>query len=305
MLFSGCAPKSQPDSSNDPSPILPTPSFEKSPAASPPGETVLEASPSVSPSEEANVTVEELGIQIEERYGVKLYWDQDSVEYGWSQHPVSDFDALRSCLTLLDEQLALYPENFFQQFKSMGYPMEIMLTDLIINEEDEMADGRSDANDTKTLVVLVVSEEMLGADYSSASNYTRFQYVLHHEIGHTIYQHVCDFDNYETFDIYGEFLDFLPPDYSVGGTFIMDEEYQAYIPENDIDNVYFCDSYAMSNLAENMASLFGYSMCPTPPWTFESPHVQDQLRYFFNAIRKVYGSSDWPAETYWERVLHD
>jgi len=47
------------------------------------------------------------------------------------------------------------------------------------------------------------------------------------------------------------------------------------------------------------------SMCPTPPWTFENPHVRGQLRYFFNAIRKVYGSSDWPAETYWERVLHD
>ena len=298
FLFVGC----------DVSPGV-SPTADESPSVSaqvtePPDVTVSPASKEES-DPYGDMTNEEIRNRIENRYGITVIWggEEVSVEAGppWDELPCLAPGLLRKSLIILDEQLALYPEGFFNQ---MTKPYFILAE--WIRTTDGTVQGYADYGKGYTAIFVTTTEDMLevldwyGDGDIVAEAAIDFQSTLHHEIGHTIFR-MTGFDGANVFD-FDKYFELLPDDF-IPPANIYDDEYRKYIPADDVEQVYFCSLYAMSNPMEFMAELFCLSMKPSLNWTFASPNVQAQLGLFCKAIRDAYDTDNWPEQTYWERAL--
>jgi hypothetical protein len=252
------------------------------------------------------MTTEDLRSRVEERYGVTIIWggEEASVETGppWNEEPCSNLEFLRQSLMIMDEQLALYPEGFFRQMPETYF----ILAECLRRADGSVVQGFADSKKDYTAIFYTAADyafevrEWYGDGDIVAEAAIDFQSTLHHEIGHTVFE-MTGFNGAGVFD-YDEYFAILPDDFTPTIN-IYDEKYKKYIPTDNVDQVYFCSLYAMTNPMEFMAELFCLSMKPSLNWTFASPHIQAQLKLFFGAIREAYDSADWPVQTYWERAL--
>ena len=271
------------------------------PVTEPPN--LIMASPS--PKEESD---EEIRSRIESLYGVTVIWGGDEVfvEPGmgliYDESPCSTPGLLRKALITLDEQLALYPEGFFGQ---MPQPYFIM-AEWVRTATDGTVLGYADYGKGYTAIFATANEDFLEElDWYGEGDIVGqagidFVSTLHHEIGHTVFG-MTSFDGANVFD-FDRYFEILPDGF-VPPVNVNDDSYKKYLPTDDIEQVYFCSLYAMKNPMEFMAELFCLSMKQSLIWTFASPHVQAQLRLFFEAIRDTFNSDGWPEQTYWERAL--
>ena len=71
----------------------------------------------------------------------------------------------------------------------------------------------------------------------------------------------------------------------------------------DINSVYFVDSYAKTYITEDLARLMEYDMIDPYAGTYDymkSDKIQAKLNYFYSCIRSVWDTSGWPSKTSWE-----
>ena len=81
-----------------------------------------------------------------------------------------------------------------------------------------------------------------------------------------------------------------------------------YDSSGNNENTYFIDSYSQTYPTEDRARLFEYLMYnDTEEYSdyLALPHLQDKLKFFFEAIRKGFDSSTWPEKTVWEEKLDE
>ena len=80
---------------------------------------------------------------------------------------------------------------------------------------------------------------------------------------------------------------------------------ESYLTDNDVEHIYFIDSYSKTYPTEDRARIIEYSMVPDA-YTyeyFESSHLQEKLDYLCDCIRECWNSSGWVGKTQWEQFL--
>jgi hypothetical protein len=263
--------------------------------------------------------IDDLRYEIEDNFGIKLiYSDNTYPVRPYDYNIIEDEPTLRSGLQMLNEELALYPEGFFKKLRrGNDIPMTIILSGAITGVLSGAAQGgvMTLSDDGSVVILLQIDGNSWITGETNVFLYLTqpfITYALHHEIGHAIdYFLASPFDPnawYKTMPR-GFFYDILERaklDGEDWENFVSNHDY-VFNP-NSLDNdslkdVYLCDIYSKWDLPEHIASNFGYSMLNLLPVALESPHIQEQLAYYFDLIRTRFEDDSWPETTHWERAL--
>lgn len=224
---------------------------------------------------------EQLRKQIEDTYGVKVKYAQETAGYsvgGMSTTVISDADISQKALINLNLALALYPNGFFQEVKSKGYPLTFYL---IKRYSTDNVTGVTDSSN-KNIVISIAT------DYD-------FIDTLHHEVYHYIEK--CMIANGATFT---SWVTLNPVDFNYG---VIDSTYS--YARTFSEDAFFVNSYAMTDQYEDRASTFEYMMKSSKAsclnygktvW-LKARTMCEQIDYFFNTVT---------ADTteHWERHIY-
>ena len=200
--------------------------------------------------------------------------------------------AIAEALEILDEQLALYPEDFFRQFRNDAEERGLLVM-LVEDFHDELnVIGRFwEMGQWYPIAVDITSGEV-------ASTYC-------HEIWHATEKRINDL-NKTALDL--EHWDNCNPtgfQYSGNRTpsYVQDTQY-TYFYGDPSEGVYFVDPYAKINGHEDRARLMEYVM--GSDWhagqILKYPAIRAKLLVLCNAIRSAFDTENW-GKVHWERFF--
>lgn len=218
---------------------------------------------------------------IQSNYGVTVKYGNEVKGYsvgGMSTKAVTDPNISKSALVNLNIALSLYPEGFFQEMKSKGYPLTFYV---LKSYSTKNVTGVTDSS-SKNIVISVAT------DYD-------FVDTIHHEVYHYIERYMIKSGaSFTSWDLlnpgkfkYGE----IDANYAYARTFSED--------------AFFVNSYAMTDQYEDRASTFEYMMklnkasCLNTGKTvwLKAKTMSETIDYFFNTVT--------PNVTeYWERHIY-
>ncbi|MGM9973200.1 MAG: hypothetical protein ACI33K_04055 [Clostridiaceae bacterium] len=251
---------------------------------------------------------------LSKKYGVDISVGENAVIafYDYAVTALEDETATYQALTALEDALSLYPEGFFNQFKdTVPRGISIHITgDIspIASGSIEDPVGFATNNDGRQYIVI-------NGKYIESTRQT-----LTHELSHAIDIRLINlniiddreyFDEEQwkklspsDFDYYYSYLDENGESYQFTGSVDYTPYSEAYLENEDIDEVYFVDSYSKTSPTEDRARLMEYSLLREgPPDYMKGKHMQAKLRYYYSAIRKGWDTTGWPEVTAWEKVL--
>lgn len=200
--------------------------------------------------------------------------------------------AIEAALEDLDEMFALYPQDFFQQFRDEAGQRGLLVL-LVENFEDEMnVIGLSYwMGDWYPVVVDITSGEV-------ANTYC-------HEIWHATETRIQDLDpvalDLAAWDACN------PEGYLYSGnmtpSYIQDKQY-TYLYGSQDEPVYFVDPYAKVNANEDRARLMEYVMYRDldARMMLEHPALEAKLRILCDAVRQAFDTQNWET-VHWERFF--
>jgi hypothetical protein len=270
--------------------------------------------------------IEQLKAQIEDKYDIEIVLHADSIEGidSFKCEVLTEEKVINKGLLFIDEQLSRYPEGFFTQLRPHeDIPFRFFLIGPITNELTESGiAGVSTAINGSIYLDLQErnwhynwgGEPFLPKGDQVTTHVTNLEYIIHHEIGHAV-DYVTRMKIYnwriQSFEVNSIQPAFdreawsllLPPSFEYDDSSGQVSGKYIFRQNSSLEDIYFCDIYSTTNLAENLASLFGYAMCGHTPEAFRSPAIQAQLRYFFSVIKEEFDSESWTDTLYWERVL--
>lgn len=236
--------------------------------------------------------------EIEDKYGVlTIIGTNVKTDYNdYLAEICEDSSLISAALQLIDETLSSYPDGFFEYMKSGGYLSGInlfLVGDISPNSDSSISNAVAFANTYGNYQIFVLD---LNYNYD-------LKRTLYHEISHAIlsrihYDEAQDDTIYfnegywetlnpDGFEYYGSYLDENGNGYDSTGS----DEYTgtAYWASNDLNSVYFVDSYSKTFLTEDLARLLEYSM----PFSYyadymSSPKIQAKLKYYCKVISEVW-----------------
>ncbi|MDR1564983.1 MAG: hypothetical protein LBS74_08510 [Oscillospiraceae bacterium] len=254
--------------------------------------------------EYAGMSNDELRSKVEARYSVEVYWNAEvKAPFPGGIPPLEDETLVRKFLILLDQQLALYPEGFFASLKEKDYGVRFfpapMVNGLIPDSKVGGTTVPSDDGHINIAINASLWTDEWPAPITTYSGCPYIQYAIHHELGHALDWYIINAAI--AFD-YNKWKRLLPKGYKYFDDYELElqtkelflEHAAPYLDEGQ-KGIWFCDYYAQTNREEHVASLFGYAMCPYQPEEWKSPHVQEQVNYYFSLISKVFKTEGWPA----------
>lgn len=223
--------------------------------------------------------------EIGKKYEVTIYIGDEVPSFTYEDdngYPCYDHDTLKAALEMIDSSFELYPiELLYRITNSSVNGFDIYLV-------GEIGDYAGYTNKT---TYIVYRADMINSQPDT----------IHHELSHVIdvaidlryptYLNPVEWAslNPQGFNYLGNYEDFLECDYQY-------------------NHDYFIRAYATTFMTEDLATLFEYSMTY---YLFNNgepssltPEILAKMKYYFDAIRKVYGSDDWPEVMPWEEILY-
>lgn len=219
--------------------------------------------------------------KIEKTYGVTVKYASETNGYsvgGMSTTPISNPVVSQNALINLNAALSLYPQGFFQEIKSKGYPLTFYL---IERYSTDNVTGVTDSSN-KNVVISVAT------DYD-------FIDTFHHEVYHYIERYILNsggkFTSWNSLNPAGFKYGVIDSAYSYSRDFSQD--------------AFFVNSYAMTDQYEDRASTFEYMMktnkasCLNYGKTIwlKARTMSEQIDYFFNTVTPT-------VTEYWERHIY-
>lgn len=219
--------------------------------------------------------------EIEKTYGVTVKYASETNWYsvgGMSTTPISNPVVSQNALINLNAALSLYPQGFFQEIKSKGYPLTLYL---IERYSTDNVTGVTDSSN-KNVVISVAT------DYD-------FIDTFHHEVYHYIERYILNsggkFTSWNSLNPAGFKYGVIDSAYSYSRDFSQD--------------AFFVNSYAMTDQYEDRASTFEYMMKTNKASCFnygktiwlKARTMSEQIDYFFNTVTPT-------VTEYWERHIY-
>lgn len=218
---------------------------------------------------------------IQNNYGVTVKFGSEVKGYsvgGMSTAVVSDPNISKAALVNLNIALSLYPEGFFQEMNSKGYPLTFYV---LKNYSTKNVTGVTDSS-SKNIVISVAT------DYD-------FVDTIHHEVYHYIEKYMIkEGAAFTSWDLLN------PAKFKYG---VIEANY-AYA-RTFSEEAFFVNSYAMTDQYEDRASTFEYMMkqnkasCLNHGKTvwLKAKTMSETIDYFFSSVT--------PEVTeYWERHVY-
>lgn len=200
--------------------------------------------------------------------------------------------AIEDALEDLEDVLALYPEDFFRQFRNDAGERGLLVM-LVEDFEDEMN-------------IIGVAYE-LGQWYPIAVDITSGEVTntYCHEIWHATEYRIQDMSE-SALDL-AAWNDCNPAGFKYSGnmtpSYIEDTQY-TYFMGLAWEDVYFVDPYAKINGNEDRARLMEYVMCSDlhARLMLEHPAMREKLQILCDAIRQTFDTENW-EDVHWERFF--
>ena len=241
--------------------------------------------------------IEKKRAEFEAKHGFVLYLGSEvfASDYDYRLVLCTDWDTVSETIDVLDEVLANYPEDFFEQIRTGSIKtLAIYLCNGFIKVSDYSADNAI------ALATYFGYEQALALDVN-------YRYCLErtivHEISHWIDSKISRAGELGICTDYeDEWLTYQPSDFSYKYSYTSGKTIWKYISGYG-DEVYFTDDYCQTYPGEDRARSFEYLMYPDTTTYMESPYIRAKLRYYFSVIRQVFDDTDWPEETSWEEKL--
>ena len=243
---------------------------------------------------------------MEEKYGAKIHIsDECKVFMGtYVVSPLNDYDQIEAALDMFDTAMAKYPEGFFKQFSGddvwlngIHYYITSTLTGVGDQDRLDYAGGFQMQYEDYLAIVMDCGEWNLSEE------------TFHHETSHAIESRInatndvwLDEDSYNSLNPSEDCYTYSYSDYASGGMSDQMDSY-LYTYNDNLDEVYFCDSYSLTRPTEDRARIFQYIMMEDP-WTNVSacPHLMEKLEWSAKLIRDVFDDTNW-EDVFWERYL--
>ena len=196
-----------------------------------------------------------------------------------------DTAAIDSALSVLETELAKYPEGFTKQFRNQVLEggLYFCLTGAVEGGLETAGFARL-SGDRYNLVLDITDPSLAG--------------TVHHELWHAIEMRI----SVERFDIAG-WNGCNPGGFTYYGRYdsgYTDLTRWTYTGGSGADS-YFADPYSRINSREDRARIFEYAMSDQTD-LFRAPSVQAKLRIMSDLIRQEFNDSRW-SEVFWERCL--
>lgn len=248
------------------------------------------------------------------KYGVGIFMGEDAVISfdNYEAQVMEEDGTIYRALTLIDKTLALYPDNFFRQFKDEFLSgMNFYLVGKISPTGSNAIEDPGGFAYISSGIQMII----LNVNYTSA-----MQQNICHEISHAIDKRLENLGyeedtayidetvwssfNPRGFEYYYSYLDENGTGYEMSGS----DEYTSYSSlywsQGNVNSVYFVDIYSKTYPTEDRARLMEMILCEgdTPEY-MRSVHLQRKMKYYFSAIRAGWDTTGWPEVTSWEQAL--
>jgi len=288
-----------------------TPAVSLPPAVSPvpTPSPVVTAEPTPTPTQprQTEVPLALLEEQIEDKYAVEIiYGDAYTPRVPpFSYDPLTDQELIRASLVMIDEELSKYPKDLLTNLRvDESLPTRIILCTTLYEGmgAPRPCGGGFTEWDSQFVIFIQVTEE----SWAYLNNAPYICYAFNHEIGHMILFYIERIAKGSPFD-YTKWNSLNPPGFKYDEQIEEDPlgliGSQYYVCETDQENIYFCDIYSKSALAEDIATMFGYAMSEIPPEFLSYPKIQSKMAYYFSIVRQALATDTWDNPTYWEKAL--
>lgn len=259
------------------------PNISESPSNSEESNQVTEQpSPPATQTPSIETTNDNLRKSIENAYGITVKYGIETNGYtvaGLSTIRLTDSNRINQLLNELNNNLALYPNGFFNETKQAGYTLTIYL---IKQYSQANVTGITDST-TKNILI------SLATDYS-------FTESLHHEIYHYIEKYMyAKGANYTTWNTLN------PVGFNYGNT----NNSYSYVSTGNI-NASFVNNYAQTDQYEDRASTFEYMMDDTEAGCLQTgTPIWKKAKYISEQIDAVFQTVSPNVLEYWERYVYN
>lgn len=239
-------------------------------------------SPPATQTPSIETTNDNLRKSIENSYGITVKYGIETNGYtvaGLSTVRLTDSNRINQLLNELNNNLALYPNGFFNETKQAGYTLTIYL---IKQYSQANVTGITDST-TKNILI------SLATDYS-------FTESLHHEIYHYIEKYMyAKGANYTTWNTLN------PVGFNYGNT----NNSYSYVSTGNI-NASFVNNYAQTDQYEDRASTFEYMMDDTEAGCLQTgTPIWKKAKYISEQIDAVFQTVSPNVLEYWERYVYN
>lgn len=247
---------------------------------------------------------------IYENCGVAIYLGSNMPDVFTDFRAVSDenTDNMETALKQLENVFNYYPSGFFEYFTTDNYISGINI--YLVGDMTPISEGYIDnpagfATSIQNYEVIAINTNDMDSVESN----------ICHEISHAIYKRIeyeelisgnnyFDEDAWSRlnpggFSYYNAYIDENGTDYSLSGDYSYTKE--EYYEKLDLNRVYFIDIYSKTFLTEDLARLMEYGLTYTKEEYMASQHIKDKMNFYYQVIRKVWDTTNWPEETMWEK----
>lgn len=246
---------------------------------------------------------------LEETYGISIHMGQDiDAPYpDYTLTPCEDMDKMDDMLDVLEEAMAIYPEDYFQQLGGSG----VRGFSFYFSGEMIPNDPSVSISNPAGLTCLVDGVELIAFDIRGSITVQDVVHELTHVLDHWLWEDgVLDEEiwssmNPEDFSYYYAYIDPDGNSYEYSGSSDYTSWSDTYY-SGDMDSIYFVDPYSTTYPTEDRARLMEYllaDMDSDPNDYFSSIHIQQKLLYYFQCIREKFDTTNWPDQTSWEERL--
>ncbi len=242
--------------------------------------------------------------EMESRYDVRIVLGSNIPgEFSdYSAQPVLESGIISSSLTVLDNTLSLYPDEYFTALKGSYYrDIVIYLTGSLepLNVYSSIANAGAFSTDTGGLMQIAFD---LYDDLRPATVIHELTHAADYRlIGEGLWdEEAWNAMNPEGFSYYNAYIDENGESYEFSGRSEHTAQSGCPVPE-----IYFIDSYSKTFPMEDRARLMEHLMSGRSPYkdAFRSAHLQEKLTYYFRFLRDTLGDPSWPEQTKWEEAL--
>lgn len=241
---------------------------------------------------------------LEDKYGIRVLIGANvPAEFAdYSAQPFEEPAAIDGSLSVLENVLSYYPDNYFKALKGTYYrEIAFYLTGTLspLNAQTNISNAGAFATESNGTMQLafdlyddlspdtVIHELTHAADYRFAGEGS-----LDEEAWNRL--------NPEGFSYYYAYIDETGESYEYSGS--LDHTAMGGSAPGD---VWFIDPYSKTFPMEDRARLMENLLSGKSPYEecFAGRHVQEKLTFYFRFLRETLGDDSWPQQTAWEEAL--
>lgn len=236
---------------------------------------------------------------IANEYGINIYIGDTIIDElgGYSLEPCLDYEVITESLDKLETILSCYPTDFFTQlYTGSIYGLNFYLSGTIAGNSSDTLDyaGGFVTESNSTLNMCIDCNEIYDWDF-----------ILNHEIAHLIDDRLYMSATFNQDAVFSEdtWNSYNPISFEYSNSY---DEYWT----NSCNYDYFIRDYSTTYPTEDRADIFGYAMeCYLNPnsedYFISSNTIKGKkLKYYSNAIRDSFDTSNWADVMSWEQVLY-